>query len=181
VTDTPTEVGHGDQPTGHLAPAFFEREDASPASIVKFAIALLAFTLVTAGGVLVFLPLDASRQSGHDPAAVPLALGPREPLDKTRWNAPQTPDGGIALQTHPVDELVTFRAAEARALHEAGWVDRQAGIVHIPIERAMELYVERGGNGGPLGAAATAAAPAQPMPSPTPTPSPSPELGGQDR
>jgi hypothetical protein len=37
------------------------------------------------------------------------------------------------------------RDAAERWLGSYGWVDRDAGVVHIPIERAMELYLERRG------------------------------------
>jgi hypothetical protein len=33
-------------------------------------------------------------------------------------------------------------AAARRRLESAGWVDRERGIVHIPIERAMELVLD---------------------------------------
>jgi hypothetical protein len=33
------------------------------------------------------------------------------------------------------------RAAARARLARYGWVDRPAGIVHVPIERAMELYL----------------------------------------
>jgi DNA-binding GntR family transcriptional regulator len=35
-------------------------------------------------------------------------------------------------------------AAETAILHSYGWVDRDAGIVRIPIERAIEILAERG-------------------------------------
>jgi hypothetical protein len=38
-------------------------------------------------------------------------------------------------------ELNQLRAAQMRRLHATGWVDRQHGIVAIPIERAMALLV----------------------------------------
>jgi hypothetical protein len=38
-------------------------------------------------------------------------------------------------------ELNQLRAAQLRRLHATGWVDRQHGIVAIPIERAMALLV----------------------------------------
>jgi cytochrome c oxidase cbb3-type subunit 3 len=41
----------------------------------------------------------------------------------------------------PLEEL---RAAEDAVLHSYGWVDRPAGIVRIPIDRAMEVPAERG-------------------------------------
>jgi hypothetical protein len=48
------------------------------------------------------------------------------------------------LQTSPRDDLVALHAWEDRALTTYGIVDGQAGIVRIPIERAMDLIAERG-------------------------------------
>jgi hypothetical protein len=48
------------------------------------------------------------------------------------------------LQVSPQQDLRQMRAAETAVLHSYGWVDRQAGIVRIPIERAIELLAERG-------------------------------------
>jgi hypothetical protein len=35
------------------------------------------------------------------------------------------------------------RALEQTQLRSYGWVDRGAGLVRIPIDRAMQLYIER--------------------------------------
>ena len=43
----------------------------------------------------------------------------------------------------PVTDLVEMRAAEERALHQYGWVDKEKGTVHVPIEVAKELAVQR--------------------------------------
>jgi hypothetical protein len=48
------------------------------------------------------------------------------------------------LQTRPVQDLKALHAAEDSVLNSYGWVDRQAGIVRIPIARAMELLAQRG-------------------------------------
>jgi hypothetical protein len=48
------------------------------------------------------------------------------------------------LQTSPEDDLAKLRAAEQQRLDGVGWVDRDKGIVHIPVERAMRLLAERG-------------------------------------
>jgi hypothetical protein len=48
------------------------------------------------------------------------------------------------LQVSPQHELQQMRAAEMAALHSYGWVDRPAGIVSIPIGRAIELLAEHG-------------------------------------
>jgi len=51
---------------------------------------------------------------------------------------------GPSFQTDPARDLREFRAREQAALTSYGWVDRQAGRVRIPVERAMELLLERG-------------------------------------
>jgi hypothetical protein len=33
---------------------------------------------------------------------------------------------------------------EEKTLHSYGWVDQRAGVVRIPIDRAMELVAQRG-------------------------------------
>lgn len=48
------------------------------------------------------------------------------------------------LQEIPAQELQEFRQREAQALGSYGWVESNAGVVRIPIERAMELTLERG-------------------------------------
>jgi hypothetical protein len=48
------------------------------------------------------------------------------------------------LQADPARDLENLRKAEAAVLNSYGWVDRKAGIVRIPIERAMEVLAERG-------------------------------------
>jgi hypothetical protein len=48
------------------------------------------------------------------------------------------------LQTDPHGDLLKLREAEDRILNTYGWVDRNAGVVRIPIEQAMKLTVARG-------------------------------------
>ena len=48
------------------------------------------------------------------------------------------------LQTNPREDLRTLRAKEDELLGSYGWVDKNAGVVRIPIEDAMKLTVERG-------------------------------------
>ena len=47
------------------------------------------------------------------------------------------------LQLHEHLDLERKRQAEDAILTSYGWVDRKAGVVRIPIERAMELVAER--------------------------------------
>jgi hypothetical protein len=48
------------------------------------------------------------------------------------------------LIKEPGSERRQVNLAEQTRLKTYGWVDRQAGVVHIPIARAMQLLVERG-------------------------------------
>ena len=53
------------------------------------------------------------------------------------------------LQIDPRADLDDLRRRAAERLGASGWIDRERGIAHIPIEDAMRLYVERrrGGDG----------------------------------
>jgi hypothetical protein len=44
----------------------------------------------------------------------------------------------------PVTDMAEMRAAEDASLNKAGWVDKQKGIVRLPIETAKQLVVQRG-------------------------------------
>lgn len=48
------------------------------------------------------------------------------------------------LQVRPGSDYERFREREEAALHGYGWVDRERGVVKIPIERAIEVLAERG-------------------------------------
>lgn len=64
------------------------------------------------------------------------------------------------LQSAPQDELAAYRAAQQKKLDSAGWVDRQAGTVHIPIADALELVAA--GQAPKVAAPASAPTPARP-------------------
>jgi hypothetical protein len=43
----------------------------------------------------------------------------------------------------PVTDMEQMRAAEEQALHTPGWIDKQRGIVRVPIDVAKQLAVQR--------------------------------------
>ena len=61
------------------------------------------------------------------------------PLLETRQLPPEP-----RLQVLPQLDLRAILTNERSILDSYGWVDRQAGIVRMPIERAIELLTERG-------------------------------------
>jgi len=56
---------------------------------------------------------------------------------------------GPQLQTNPGADLKKFRATEEKQLDTYYWVDRQKGLVHIPISQAMKKLVQTGIPGFP--------------------------------
>lgn len=69
-------------------------------------------------------------------AAVMWALAPWVQHQGVRMVPPAS---GPALLTRPATELDQYRAAQKGRLEGYGWVEREAGIARIPVERAIEI------------------------------------------
>jgi hypothetical protein len=48
------------------------------------------------------------------------------------------------LQKAPANDYEAYRDREQEWLASYGWIDAKKGIVHLPVERAMQLVLERG-------------------------------------
>jgi hypothetical protein len=110
-----------------------ETTDADIAPLLRFAIflaALTAFIAVLVVGLYKFL--DA-REVAEKASHYPLAEGVVRPL-------PPRP----RLQTYPFDDIKALHAEENKLLDHYAWVDQNAGVVRIPIERAIEVLAEKG-------------------------------------
>jgi len=68
------------------------------------------------------------------------ARAQRYPLAAARVKAPPTPN----LQTQPFKDLFQLRQDENEKLNSYGWVDKDGGVTHLPIDRAMEVMLQRG-------------------------------------
>jgi hypothetical protein len=108
-----------------------ERRDVSFRPLVSAGIGLVIVLIATVVGMEGLFDYLAARAARHSTPASPLAPVGRQPPPEPR------------LQTEPIQDLAELRAREETTLGSYGWVDRQAGIVRIPITRAMELLVER--------------------------------------
>ena len=53
------------------------------------------------------------------------------------------------LQTDPSEDLARFLVDEDKRLNTYYWIDKEKGIVHIPIEQAMQELAEQGIDGFP--------------------------------
>jgi hypothetical protein len=99
--------------------------------IVLFGLGLLALSAVTFASMGWLFDFFATRQAKIDVLPSPLA-DPRQLPPEPR------------LQVVPTQDLQKMRAAENAVLQSYDWVDREAGIVRIPIDRAIEVLAEKG-------------------------------------
>ena len=92
----------------------------------------LPAALVILGSFALFLVLAFLLYARDLPAAPQDATPDRLPADM-RWES--TPEGRRAY-------LSDLRGRQAAQAASYGWVDRKAGIVQLPVDRAMELTVQ---------------------------------------
>ena len=113
----------------------YERSDVNAKGAVVMTVGILVATL---GAMLLMRPLFdhlVRREARNQPARTTLVATEPNPL-------PPEP----RLQANPVEDLREYRALERRALDGYAWVDRKAGRVRIPIERAIDLIALREAN-----------------------------------
>jgi hypothetical protein len=101
---------------------------------------------VTAAGLVTALLLVAFIASGAFYLLRPAAFTPPSAP------APPANIAGPRLQSAPLPDLQALRQEKSAMLNQYRWIDRDHGVVQIPIEHAMQLMVER--NAASRGAAA---------------------------
>ena len=112
----------------------YEHTDASAAVLVRFAFWLILSAIIVHVGLgLMYQLMIRQSAEGVETQQYPMAVN----------QAPRLP-AAPRLQRVPSEELYDFRTKEEEELHSYGWVDKDAGTVHIPIEDAMRLTLERG-------------------------------------
>ena len=141
MSDEMTNHGH----PGHETE--FEHEDLGTRGIFAFMIGL-----VVSGVVIYFIIvgmysfLDRYERSQMVTAS-PLVTPPdgmsrvmtQDEVDKLFKE-----NGAPMLETNERGQFRDFLMDQEGQLNSYGWVDEKAGVAHIPIERAMELMVQRG-------------------------------------
>jgi hypothetical protein len=105
--------------------------------VVKFFVWLSAAIVVAALSVWGLLHYFDARKAEEAPPPSPLATGPRLPPEPRLQGAP-----GSA--SSPSEDIRRFREREDQMLDSYGWIDRQNGVIRIPIEQAKRLILERG-------------------------------------
>jgi hypothetical protein len=124
------ELEYGPNPPG----AKYEHTDIDPGigyrSAVWLVVAMLISIAIVYGTFWFFEGQE--RATDQRVQQYPLAVG--------QTKEPPTP----RLQTQPFKDVYLLRQGENEKLHGYGWVDKEAGITHIPIERAMDVLIEKG-------------------------------------
>jgi len=108
-------------------------DDVNVGAVFKFCLALIVVGAVIHLVVWVLFQGLAGREAARVIPEYPLAVG-----QETRL--PPEP----RLQTDPRADLRALRDHEASVLSNYSWVDRNAGIVRIPIEEAIKATAKRG-------------------------------------
>jgi hypothetical protein len=112
-----------------------EPDRVSTRIIVTFGVAVVLMALAAAAlMVALFRTLD--RGAGKMDEKLIAAAG----LQRRESAPPPLP----RLQIYPVKHWKDFQTAERERLTTYGWMDRGTGVVHIPIDRAIDLIAERG-------------------------------------
>jgi hypothetical protein len=121
----------------------YEREDLGAGGIFAF---LVGLAIV---GVLIHLVLfgmykyldhyEKVNQPPQNPLIKAVNVDTREATPEDRNKFPQP-----RLEVNERSQLNEVRLHEEEELNSYGWVDPKAGIVHIPIDRAMALVAQRG-------------------------------------
>ncbi len=120
-------VAHG---TAGEAGAGHEASDLEPRAIAIFGLTLAAALVVCLIVAAWMFGFFATRRAQEDVPPSPLAR--------------VEPPAGPVLQVNALNDRERLRAEEDSILSTYAWVDRGAGTVRIPIDRAMQLLAERG-------------------------------------
>jgi hypothetical protein len=121
-----------DKPSNTAAPTpGYETRDANAVGVSGFLAAL--------GVVIVLVTLACWGFFGYYSAHLANASASVSPFVGTR----QLPLGP-QLQPTPREDWLKYRQNQEKSLETYEWVNRSAGTVRVPIEKAMELLVKKG-------------------------------------
>lgn len=118
----------------HLPPASTEKHDVDPGSVSRTAVLIATIFVLSALLAYGYFRLMERQRSGQ-------AAGPQQALGARPDPGRQPPEP--RLQRTPFDDIRHLRQDEGHVLGEYRWLDKSAGVVRVPIDEAMRLYVER--------------------------------------
>ena len=132
ATDPKHDKDHGHD-HGH-GKSGYEVSDANVKAVLGVAVGVLVFSIACAIIVQGMFWWFEKGSAGKD---LPKTGRAKEEGGKKYDNEP-------ALQESPEADMILFRKEENAKLANYGWVNKEKGVVHIPIEEAMKLTLQRG-------------------------------------
>ena len=108
----------------------FEHADANVRSLYRFG-ASLAILIVAVMWAMVYTYNFFAKHESLGP--------PASPFENQRELPPQP-----RLQPHPATDLKRYCEMEQQQLSMYGWVDQHNGVVRIPVDRAMDVVLQKG-------------------------------------
>jgi hypothetical protein len=116
-----------------------ETTDANVRGVLAFGAGLLVAGIVIHFVVWLLFLVLADRNATRVAPAYPLAATGQRRLPPEPRLQPTPPEWRT-----PREDLQDFRRQEDQILNSYGWVDKNAGVVRIPIDEAMKVVVQRG-------------------------------------
>jgi hypothetical protein len=121
------DTKHNSHPSGG-----YERTDADIKYLAGFAVGLVVLMFAGMFAMrLMYVEMGEYRETRDPMLSLLAAELPKDPPEPR-------------LQVLPAADLQRALAADQEKLTGYGWVEPNAGVVRIPVERAMELVLERG-------------------------------------
>lgn len=135
---------HANHPEGEIvnAETQHEKSDVNVRALGWTAVIFIVFAAVT--HLLLYQQFNFYRRHFRNEASQPLTMMTRPSTVPATPRLQPFPNNAPPMTSTPVTDMAAMRAAEDAALNNAGWVDRQKGIVRLPIDVAKQLVVQRG-------------------------------------
>jgi hypothetical protein len=127
----------------------FEHQDLKPAGVFYFMLALLVITVLCLLGLRGLYAFLDQRSRAQQPPVNPLVTHVPADTRNVPSGYPQSVFPNPKLEEDERGQLNDITLHDERILYSYGWVDEKSGTVRIPIERAMDLIVQRGLPVGP--------------------------------
>ena len=126
-----------------------EKSDVDVRALIWFVVIFIAFAIVTHIGLWLMFKFFANIARGTTNSPLSSVSRPADSAvpPEPRLQPFRTVDRGVEASptvSTPAVDMAHMREDQEKALKELGWVDRQKGIVRIPIEDAKRLVVQRG-------------------------------------
>jgi hypothetical protein len=123
-----------ERPLNH-ADVRFEESDINPRYVVLTGVGVVVFMYIAS--MIVYLPFKYFSREHAKESPPPLPISAQSVHGVYLPPEPR-------LQQDDHRDLQEYMAAQNAKLNSYGWVDKQQGVVSIPIDRAMDLIARRG-------------------------------------